>query len=205
MTWLNQLGATTAVQVLNALLTKLGVMHVSSIDNPAMTDAAIAWQALQKRWAQELSRGWYCCNRRDRVTADWQGSYLGIQNAVRIANTVRLPGDPPWPPITSRPLNPQFGQMVWRLDTNSSTFALEERGILLDVMMGVPIQEAPAELQDYVIEVVAAELAPSFGIQPNPASAVAALRNLQRLEADVKPSPNTNTDSEETLATWWRR
>jgi hypothetical protein len=205
MTWLNELGATTSVQVLNSLLTKLGVPHVSTVDNLPMTDAAIAWQALQKRWAQELSRGWYCCNRRDRITPTWDGQQLWVQHAVRIANTVRLPGDPPWPPITSRPLNPAQGQMVWRLDTNSSNFAETERDILVDVMMGVPIASAPQELQDYVIELTAAELGPQFGIQTNPAAAVTALRNLQRLEADVKPDPNTNTDSEETLATWWRR
>ena len=212
MTWMTAASSPNDVQVLNELLTRLQLPHVPTVDAPPMSDAAVAWQALQNTWRQLLSKGWYCCNRRDRVTPATNNTLYFVNNAVRIQTSECLPGDPPWERVVGRPGSSMgLGRSDMVLVRAGFTPAGNgfvplpgEHLPLVDVMYFVPIGDAPSELATLAVEMTAAVIAGSYGVAVPQGAAMLAMQAVNRLEAEARPSDNTSYDSAETARTWMR-
>lgn len=198
----------TALDTLNAVLIRLLLMPVADINAlVGGSDAYLVYSRLVAAHRSVSTRGWYCFNRRDRVslpyTAAPTDAYV-VSDVMSVNTTPRQPADPLWPQVRMKRVGPN-SHHLYRLDNGATAFAESERTILFDVIYGVAFDEAPEVFTDYIGWIVTNELSPLYGVAPRKAEENAAMDALTMYELDFLPLANVYTDTVDALMLWANR
>lgn len=199
----------TTTDALNRVLTGLLLLPVEShLQLVGGSDAYIVLQRLLAVHREVQARGWYCFNRTDRNAPTYSvpDAAYTLADALSVRTATRMPADPCWPAVRAlRQSGAANVVHLQRLDTGLKEFALHERNLLVDVVFGKSLDEAPEPYIAYVVKRALRELGPAFAMPTNANDELLAKDELQRYENDFEPAANVFEDEAGTLMTWARR